>query len=869
MIEVSHLTKVYKTGKQSVVAVNDISFTLPDTGMVFVVGKSGCGKSTLLNMLGGLDKQTSGDIFVDGAPFSSFTERNFDCFRNSYVGFVFQDYCLMERLSVYDNVALALQLQNDSNEDTVDEILRQVDVEEYANRYPKQLSGGQRQRVAIARALVKRPKLVLADEPTGNLDGKSSEQVLDVLKAYAQNHLVLVVSHNRQNADDYADRIIELSDGKILSDTTRNLQSGDLEITDSEIVMQKGLDPSPAQVAQINERLAIGKPVRLRKVEDRFLTTQAEYESAPRQTPHFPDKRLSMRGHVRMFCMFTRKQAISLALTLLLVISLVSLLGVSQMFLQFNPTDAIVKLLQDSETEKFALQKGYIDKEGELATGKIVRITDDEVQKFYDSGYEGKIYPMYNVCLTTGSGDYSLERFNYIQDTSNFGGFFARIGNGVLVCDREYLEQLYGDENGELEVLSGKITDDDESIIITDYFAESILRYTPALYGDEEDFYREITNGKTINNRYKVCAVINTGYKERYADLVQAILDGATYNDLIDDEQFSLMLSELNTSLNTAYSFNPNFYDLYCSYDATTYKTASYFADSSLTFEGKKYSGYQLYAEVNKNLHGDELSISKAQWRQLTGLRIGDANDTYWNSLKGKKITLNVGEIGSTEQIYTHEFTIKDTVASGGMRVSVDVMRELRTHDIVPFKLYFSDVSNTAELFRTGVSDNFFTPTLQFRAVQSITGAVKVFQDFFMIIVVALYVICVGTLVGFGVNAIKTNIFEVGVLRALGTKTHNLAIIFAVQMLLVGLVICLVSVLGMWAGVHFGNKILVQGFAKYTRNPLAVQITVIRFNHITALVGGVAVLILAVLASVVPIVFLRKVKPRQIIVAKE
>ena len=85
MIEVSHLTKVYKTGKQSVVAVNDISFTLPDTGMVFVVGKSGCGKSTLLNMLGGLDKQTSGDIFVDGAPFSSFTERNFDCFRNSYV----------------------------------------------------------------------------------------------------------------------------------------------------------------------------------------------------------------------------------------------------------------------------------------------------------------------------------------------------------------------------------------------------------------------------------------------------------------------------------------------------------------------------------------------------------------------------------------------------------------------------------------------------------------------------------------------------------------------------------------------------------------------------------------------------------------
>ena len=183
MIKIVNLTKVFKSrNKRRCVALNNLSFTLPDTGFVFIIGKSGSGKSTLLNVLGGLDDATRGMIIADGNNIVKFSQRKFNIYRSSYAGFIFQDYHLLEELTVEENVSLFLDKNVSETKPMVMEKLKEVGLEEYANSYPSELSGGQQQRVAIARVLAKQPHVILCDEPTGNLDEKTSTSILELLK---------------------------------------------------------------------------------------------------------------------------------------------------------------------------------------------------------------------------------------------------------------------------------------------------------------------------------------------------------------------------------------------------------------------------------------------------------------------------------------------------------------------------------------------------------------------------------------------------------------------------------------------------------------------------------------------------------------
>ena len=223
MLEISKLTKIYKNKKgKDVHALSEVSLKFPETGMVFLLGKSGSGKSTLLNVCGGLDNPTSGEIIIKGKSSKDFTQSDFDSYRNTYVGFIFQEYNILNEFSVYDNIALAIELQNKKvNHEDIVKLLEDVDLVGYEKRKPNTLSGGQKQRIAIARALIKNPEIIMADEPTGALDSNTGKQVLDTLKKLSKDRLVIVVSHDREFAETYADRIIELKDGKVISDNSR------------------------------------------------------------------------------------------------------------------------------------------------------------------------------------------------------------------------------------------------------------------------------------------------------------------------------------------------------------------------------------------------------------------------------------------------------------------------------------------------------------------------------------------------------------------------------------------------------------------------------------------------------------------------
>ncbi|MCI2068438.1 MAG: ATP-binding cassette domain-containing protein [Bacilli bacterium] len=224
MLKLENIIKDYPIDKDlKVHALQGINADFPDSGFVAILGPSGCGKTTLLNIIGGLDRYTSGILEVDGKSTSNFTDHDWDNYRNKKIGMVFQTYNLIGHMSVLDNVSLALTLsgvEHSAKKAIAADALKSVGLENELDKHPNQLSGGQMQRVAIARAIVNNPSIILADEPTGALDSKTSVQIMEILAKIALSRLVIMVTHNRQLAFEYATRVIEMSDGKITADKT-------------------------------------------------------------------------------------------------------------------------------------------------------------------------------------------------------------------------------------------------------------------------------------------------------------------------------------------------------------------------------------------------------------------------------------------------------------------------------------------------------------------------------------------------------------------------------------------------------------------------------------------------------------------------
>ncbi len=227
MIEIKNLNKYFNKGRKNEIHVIDnTTLTLPDKGLVSLLGESGCGKTTMLNAIGGLDTVRSGSIFINGKKISGHNVHAIDKMRNLSVGYIFQDYKLIDDMSVFDNVALALKMIGikDKNEIKVrvEYVLDKVGILRYRYRPAATLSGGERQRVGIARALVKNPDIILADEPTGNLDSKNSVEVMNIIKRISADRLVVLVTHERNLAEFYSDRVVEIVDGKVVNDYENN-----------------------------------------------------------------------------------------------------------------------------------------------------------------------------------------------------------------------------------------------------------------------------------------------------------------------------------------------------------------------------------------------------------------------------------------------------------------------------------------------------------------------------------------------------------------------------------------------------------------------------------------------------------------------
>ena len=223
ILRVENLTKIYGKGENEVIALDNVSFSVNKGEFVAIVGASGSGKSTLLHLMGGVDRPTSGKVFIDDKDIYSFNDDKLAIFRRRQVGLIYQFYNLIPILNVEENITLPLALDNRKvDPEVLNDLLKRLGLENRRNHLPNQLSGGQQQRTSIGRALITNPSIILADEPTGNLDSKASDEIVEILKKSNKelNQTIIMITHNMEIAKE-CDRIIKIEDGKIANEEKR------------------------------------------------------------------------------------------------------------------------------------------------------------------------------------------------------------------------------------------------------------------------------------------------------------------------------------------------------------------------------------------------------------------------------------------------------------------------------------------------------------------------------------------------------------------------------------------------------------------------------------------------------------------------
>ncbi len=865
MIQLQNVTKIYKgKRRKKTVALRGVTFNLPEKGMVFVVGKSGCGKSTLLNLIGGGDRLTSGDITVDGNPMSKFSPADFDKYRNTTIGFIYQDFCLLDGLSVRKNVALSLELQGREDDARVKDSLTLVGLGEKIDNASTELSGGERQRVAIARVLAKDAKYVLADEPTGNLDFNSSRTVLHLLKELSKTRLVLIVSHNRADADEFADRILELSDGQIVSDVSRDPHARELTVLPDKVVFQRGHDFTEGELVTVSR--ALNRGGKLVQADTRFRPTVQPEADTERAV--LVRKKLSFRGFRAIFSLFFKKRWVSALIAIVSIFFMVVVLGVSQFFTRFDASREIRDIMAENSSV-ISLQKTDGEDASVITNSRFVRVTEDDMQKFRENG--ANVYPIYGVSMqtaTSAGASSTMQSYLRPDDRDNYKFFYAKSGLGVMQTTEEYLASLYG-KDGKLTVLSGQLGEDGVGVIVTDYFADSILEANPKMrVSDEEiesgvDKYKNVTTGQMLFSRYRVRAVIETGYTERYADLIERFQRGESIDT--KDKALVDLYEELDGSLNLGYSFNPDFGEEFVKDTSLGF---AYFGKCRYTAGDREYTSSAQYVyQDKKNLKTGEILVREDLYRTIMGI----TTTVDWEEAKGTKITLRVSDYTAEQPNFEKTFTVVGKVTGGNnnaLTVSPEDYKLFLQYSVYAYAVTI-DGGDVMSSFTMGEEMGFKLLSPTGNALYTVARATGVFIKLFKLIIYMMLALTIVTLLSFSVGSIKKCMYEIGVLRAQGARTRHLVAAFALQQLLVGMVAAGLSTLGLFFGSGACNVILGAGFAAFSKNAFMREVQFIRFMPNVALLDVGLLLFFSVVTIIVPLLILRRVKPREIIRAKE
>lgn len=501
MLELKNIYKKYATKKGvEVHALKDVSIVFGQTGLVFVTGKSGSGKSTLLNLIGGLDIYDSGDIIINNKSSNDFKQRDFDSYRNTMVGFIFQEYNILDEFNVAQNIGLALALQGQKVDDeSVNKLLKDLDIEGLGQRNPNELSGGQKQRVAIARALVKNPKIILADEPTGALDSTTGTQLIETLKKLSKDRLVIVISHDLEFARKYADRMIHFIDGKIDYDITytgKTVEENEpIKITNEGILIKPKYQLTPNDLEIINnylkdkDNLTSIKLNKSSKFHDGFESTDESLINKSTEEFELIKSKLPLKASFSMELNALSHKKLRLIFSIILSSIALIMFGVVDTFSNYDARNKSYQSVIDNGHETIVL--GYAKKSGGDWVYYNREIMNNNQKLLLESKYENQTFlPIYE--------DIGLFYSSFIDAKHDDMTYYDYDGlRQYIEADKEFLD------NTNYELI-GELPSNLEEVVIPMYLFEQFKTYG---YIDESDNKFEIDTpediiGKTISSSY-------------------------------------------------------------------------------------------------------------------------------------------------------------------------------------------------------------------------------------------------------------------------------------------------------------------------------------------------------------------------------
>ena len=872
MVIIKNLTKIYET-PTPFKALDNINLTLPSKGMVFIVGKSGSGKSTFLNILEALDNLTEGDIIADGINVNHLSEKDLSEYRNDYVGFIFQDYCLLNQLRVDENIAISLNLKGEESDQKVKEIIKLVGLEGFEKRYPKTLSAGQKQRVAIARGYIKKPKMILCDEPTGNLDSKTSEQILELLKSLSETTLVVVVSHNLDDAYKYGDRIIEISDGKIIGDISDTSNKETYQIKDKTLYLTNINSINDEDLNKINYEIQQGHVDKIQGKNSLFKETKVSDETHSKA--ELKNYKLSPKKKIKIAAKFQKKRLVSTLLICFFSAVVSVIFGLSQFFTLFNKNDIIKQSLQNNDQLVFSMKKAsYSDtKKKNVSLSDLIAIEDADIQAVKDSKYKGEIYTLYNYSLPVSLRSWTLQNERSLNDSSNLRDFYLQEIYGVLPVDNNYLKQVFGEYT-----TVGNLAEKDNGIIITDYIADSIIHYR----GEALSSYEEIL-GTYRNNSNSIYAyingIINTNYKTKHASLINKFQqyenDPLHYdfeNILMSDEYLSFY-EDVKNYLGIAYSLNKDFIT---ASNNVQIRNIARFDDSKISFANVNESIYL----NNAFAYSDSLFLDIIETKLpentlgISLITLNNLLNTHYTKdevapLNGQQITIEKFRHHHKNEdapVYQKTVTIKifDTGYFSYI-ASDDLLSFFRNYDMIPYSLYFNDLSSASYAYYALAESPFVPNSSYIEAGAAINNVVVIFNDFFVLIAILLVTGILLMLAFHSLNNINQNKYEIGVFKSLGMKEKDIILIFIYQIIFSTILISLFYGIGIVIFSRVANNILFNSFMYYLKNPALKAISIISFHPWVFVLDIVIILAINALTTLIPFIFLKKVKPLQIL----
>ena len=848
MLELKHIKKEYRSKKGgNTLAVNDISLTFDNTGMTFLLGKSGSGKSTLLNIIGGLDRYDSGEITIFGKSSSNFTKEDFDSYRNTYVGFIFQEFHVLEDYTVYENIVLALQLQKkEIDHQKVQNLLSKLELTELKDRKINELSGGQKQRVAIARALIKDPKIILADEPTGNLDSKTSRQVLDLLQQISKEKLVIIVSHDEESAQKYADRIIEIKDGSVIRDTG--------EITETPGTTEKFQLIRSKLPTKESFRLGIGS---------------------------------------------LKHKKIRLCVTIFLTACALFFLGMADTMASFQMAKAHAKLMVENGKDLVSLQ--HLDSASTSWYSINLPWEQEDIDAVKDKIPE--FISSYRISVDQMEPQYTSLGINQTSNSMEHNYYTVSAYTSMQVVP------LPENQNWIQENVIGHLPQNGDEIVISNYVSSIIQKYGITPYTENElelpDLYYPandqelVEKGLYINfngiKKVKIVGVsqydlskydaikktVDKANRHLYQDLSSEVQ--ATFNRIYVAEDFFEYLDIPNTPMvNQNYIYNLSFEDgmeLYANinypnqpityFDGANYQTINKLADNQILLSPEDlaalYSDNSYQADLEEYLlkqpeNADLVAIEKsyfehfvAQYRQIIGQKVRfcvkGMDDKNISEEKELEVIGVVPWDSQNQQAYSY--------------VSEQNIEQFKTYPVERTELLFhcSDQQELQRLFTEFVPGNEYQATTVYSS--DLVGMNELFNlakkvAFYISIVFAVFALILIT--NFIFSSIAYRKKEIGILRALGARGMDVFKIFMWE----GFFLALIS--GILASI--GTGVVCAVLNPMMTNTIGIGLTPLMFGIRQIGLIFVIVFLITALASLLPVRKISKMKPIDAILKK-